>query len=79
MKGQMLYECANFMCGCYVHKARSNQSALPIQSHLDVVRYGEHNTGKSLYSASNYRLFEYELYFIPATQAWHISHVRTTT
>jgi len=53
--GNMLIQlshCAIFVHGCYVHKTRSNQSALPIQSHLDDVQYEECNTGKLLHSVS---------------------------
>jgi len=40
ISGQKLSQCATFVCGCYEHKAGSNQSAPPIQSHLDVMQYG---------------------------------------
>jgi len=52
------------MCGWYVYKAKSDQSAPPIQSRLDDVQYGECNTGKLLHSTSTreyYVLAEYKV------------------
>jgi len=43
LNNSQLFHCTIFMLSCYMHKARSNQSAPPIQSCLDDV---ECSTGK---------------------------------